>query len=175
MSWFKIDDGFHCHPKVLAAGNAAAGLFTRFGSYCSDQGTNGVIPRQLARVYGTTKEVGALLAAGLIQPHPDGYVIPDFLEYNPSAEEVRADRAMKHEAKVAAGRLGGIASGVARRKHNGSRDEAQHEAEQQAKPERNEAPSRPVPVLPLHPQDEATRGVPEPVDIEGWTKRRRLS
>lgn len=145
MSWFKIDDGFHCHPKILAAGNAAAGLFTRFGSYCSDQGTDGIIPRQLARVYGTTKEVGALLASGLIQHHPDGYVIPDFLEYNPTAEEVRSERALKHEAKVSAGRLGGIASGVARRKHNGSRTEADDEANPQVKRKQNEAPSRPVP------------------------------
>lgn len=174
MSWFRIDDGFHCHPKVLAAGNAAAGLFARFGSYSSDQGTNGFIPRQLARVYGTAREVQALLECRLIEHHPDGYLITDFLDYNPTAEEVRAERAVKHETKVAAGRLGGIASGVARRKHSGTNAEANGEATSSANSKQNEAPSPPFPLLPLHPQDEFTRGAPRPVDISGWAERRRV-
>lgn len=175
MPWLSIDDRFHANPKILSAGNAAVGLYIRCASYCADQLTDGFIPEHVARLYGTKREIGALLAS-----HPPygplwvttegGYSIPDYLDYNPTRDEVTADRASKHEAKVAAGRAGGIASGIARRKHNPSK----HEANGEANTKRNEAPTRPLPKEePLHPKDDVTTERPQPVDISGWADRRR--
>lgn len=56
MPWFNVDDGFHCHPKVLAAGNAAMGLWARLGSYCAKYATNGVVPAAIVHAYGTMSE-----------------------------------------------------------------------------------------------------------------------
>lgn len=141
MVWLKIDDKFHGHPKIVMVGNAAAGLFVRLASYCSEHGTDGVIPLALVRAYGTRGELAALLRGvdPLLVDHPDGYLIPDFLDYNPSAVEVEA----KRQARSEAGRLGGKASGATRR----SKREANHEANASANGEANVKQNRtPVPV-----------------------------
>lgn len=97
MPWFKVDDGFHSHPKVLRAGNAAVGLWTRCGSWCSDQLTDGFVPDEIARMYGTRKEVATLLDVGLWFRVDGGYVMHDFGDYNPTAEAVTALRAAAAE------------------------------------------------------------------------------
>jgi len=48
----------------------------------------------------------ALLKAGLWEDTEGGYKIHDYLDYNPSREEVLAERAEKHAAKVRAGKAG---------------------------------------------------------------------
>lgn len=97
MPWFKIDDAFHCHPKILAAGNAATGLFVRLGSYCSQQLTDGFVPYVIVKSYGKPSEIKTLVGMELIEEVGGGYVIPDFLEFNPSAEKVREERAKTAE------------------------------------------------------------------------------
>ena len=139
MTWFKIDDGFHSHPKILTVGNAAAGLFVRLGSYCSQHSTDGVVPAMLAKAYGTRGELQRLVACGLVVGHPDGWVIPDFLEYNPSAAETAA----KRQVRADAGRRGGLASGRARQANEEPNGEANASARGEA--ELNPVPSRPDP------------------------------
>lgn len=107
MAWFKIDDGFHTHPKALAAGNAACGLWTRLGSYTSSQLLDGFVPAAIARSYGTRAELTKLCTATLLEHRPhdaygDGYWLHDYLDYNPSAEHVRAERAKATERQRAA-------------------------------------------------------------------------
>ncbi len=97
MTWFKLDDGFHSHPKVIAAGNAAVGLFTRCGTWSSDHLTDGRIPAHIARFYGTKKEIGALVTCGLWRVDGDWYVMPDYLDYNPSGDAVKRDRSQSAE------------------------------------------------------------------------------
>lgn len=92
MSWFKIDDGFHCHPKVLEAGNEAIGLYVRCGSYCSQQLTEGRVPRVIALMYGDTNLIDTLVKVGLFKPVEDGWLIHDYDVYNPSREQVLAER-----------------------------------------------------------------------------------
>lgn len=145
MAWFRVDDAFHSHPKVMRAGTAAVGLWVRCGSYCAQHLTDGVVPREVVMSYGTKTQVAALLSSGLFVESPSGYVMPDYLDYNPSREEVLAGQAAKHAAKARAGQAGGIASGVARRKHSTKQTRSRIEAEHEAKPKQNEAPTRPVP------------------------------
>jgi hypothetical protein len=44
MTWFKVDDSFHSHLKVLAAEPAALGLWVVAGSWCGANLTDGFIP-----------------------------------------------------------------------------------------------------------------------------------
>lgn len=144
MTWFKVDDGLAFHAKVVLAGNAAMGLWVRAGSWVAQQLTDGFVPDQIVTTLGTRVQAKALEDAGLWLRDGDGYRFHGWLDYNPTAEEVRADQARKHEAKVNAGRAGGLASGVARRKHMRSKDEAgakQNGSETKPRP----VPSRPVP------------------------------
>lgn len=108
MSWFKIDDGFHCHPKVFAAGTPAIGLYVRCGSWAAQQVTDGVIPKQIAKLYGTPRMIKALVDAGLWHqaghdcescPRLDAnsYVIHQYLERNPSRAETDVTRKAKSE------------------------------------------------------------------------------
>ncbi len=122
MVWARLDDQFHTHEKVaeldptpatipLMAG--ALGLHLLALSWCSDKLTDGVVPRsQPARLIGAPVDnlIEELMRVGLWERHKRGYLIHDFLDYNPSKAQVEALRAVKSEA----GRRGGIASGKAR-------------------------------------------------------------
>jgi hypothetical protein len=142
MVWFKVDDTLAFHEKTVAAGNAAMGLWVRAGSWCAQMLTDGFVPDHMVTALGTKAQAKALTEVGLWVREGNGYRFHGWLEYNPTADEVRADQARKHEAKVAAGRAGGLASGIARRKHTRSSDEAD------AKQNGSKTKPRPVPTRP---------------------------
>ncbi|MFJ2675086.1 hypothetical protein [Streptomyces sp. NPDC087525] len=108
MSWFKIDDGFHCHPKVFAAGTPAVGLYVRCGSWAAQQASDGIVPKAVARMYGTARMIKALIDADLWhqkghdcescpQLDSNSYAIHQFLERNPSRVDVELERKAKSE------------------------------------------------------------------------------
>ncbi len=99
MPWFNVDDGAHCHPKIIAAGNAAFGLFVRLGSYSSAYATEGRVPMAIAHGYGTKSERERLIAVGLLHRDGDAYVMHDFLDYNRDAVQIARDRAKAAERK----------------------------------------------------------------------------
>lgn len=146
MPWFKVDDTFWGHPKRLACPMSALGLWVAAGSWSAQQLTDGFVPAHVLTVLGgKPKDAAALVTAGLWVETEGGYRFHEWEQRQPSADEVRADRAAKHDARSAAGRLGGIASGVARRKHTRSNGEANSEANSEANAKQNEAPTRPDP------------------------------
>src|SRR5260370_42609765 len=55
MPWFRLDEGFHSHPKVLKAGNEATGLYVRCGTYAAEHLTDGHIPGHIAVLYGAAE------------------------------------------------------------------------------------------------------------------------
>ena len=97
MSWVKIDDGFWMHPKVVHAGNEAAGIFARCLSYCGAYLTDGLIPEPVAvSIAGTPKALERVVQAGLLVRLDSGSIyISDYSEYNPLREQVEADRAAR--------------------------------------------------------------------------------
>ena len=108
MAWARLDDGFWMHPKVIIAGNAGAGIFARFLSYCACYLTDGMIPAPIARqIVGTDHDALTSLAEfGMVQVLESGsVVIPDYLEVNPSKQVVEEGRQQRREA----GRKGGLA------------------------------------------------------------------
>lgn len=117
MTWVKLDDKWHGHPKVLAAGLAASGLYARALSYCGDYLTDGYVPDGwvAAAIVGERRDTPARLEeVGLWERAADGrgWLIPDFLEYNPSSRDVRLERelgkvrAQKSRDRLALKKLG---------------------------------------------------------------------
>lgn len=116
MSWFRCDDGLADHPKVMALGELrrpALGLWTMCGTYCSRHLTDGFVSRSVVLMYADRdikKLTDALVKAGLFIPADGGWVLHDYLDWNPSRAKVLRDRAKKQ----AAGQAGGQASAQAR-------------------------------------------------------------
>lgn len=106
MVWFKVDDDFHCHPKAIAAGNAAVGLWIRCCSWAAQQQSDGIVPKEVARMYGTVPQIEKLIKVGLwhqrghdcprCEPFDDdSYAIHEFLQRNPSRDATRNARESK--------------------------------------------------------------------------------
>lgn len=154
MTWFRIDDGFHSHPKVLRAGNAALGLWTRCGAWSSHYLTDGWIPAQIALDFGTKWEANCLVRAGLWVRERGGFRMHDFHDHNPTAAEVNERKALR----AAAGRSGGIASGKSRSgSKRGSKPEANASANASPAFEANGNPD-PTPYVLTSPI--SSRGLP---------------
>ncbi|QGJ95836.1 replication initiation protein [Gordonia phage EMoore] len=92
MTWFKVDDNFHHHPKALDAGNAALGLWVRAGSWCGSNLTEGFIPRRIALQMGSRAQVRQLISTGLWIEVNDGYMFHEWSERQPTKAEVESER-----------------------------------------------------------------------------------
>jgi hypothetical protein len=105
MPWFVVDDSAHTHPKIIKAGNAAVGLWMRCGSYAAQHLTDGIVPGDIARMYGTPPQINKLIKLGLwhpaghtcpnpkcAQPDDGDYAMHDYLTYNPTRKTVIARR-----------------------------------------------------------------------------------
>lgn len=103
--WFKVDDGFWCHPKVLSCPPAALALWVRAGSWSAAQLTDGRVPRSaLAMLGGKPATAAALVTAGLwAVDGADGWRFHGWEDYQPTRATVEAERAAT-AARVAAWR-----------------------------------------------------------------------
>lgn len=103
MTWVKLDDKFWANPKVQAVGNEAAGAFARMLSFCGDHLTDGKIPEPTAQFIAGPETLDVLEGHGFIERNGSGYIVPEFLDFNPTRDEVAAMR----KARAEAGRRGG--------------------------------------------------------------------
>jgi hypothetical protein len=97
MSWAKIDDQFSEHPKVIEAGPLAGWLYVRGLCYAAKYLTDGFISdaqaQQLSMFAGSSPELlQKLVDCSLWERVNGGYQIHDYLDYNPTAESVKAER-----------------------------------------------------------------------------------
>ena len=99
MPWFKIDDGFHGHPKVMNLSPSDVGVWTLAGTWCANYLTDGEITLPAVRRLGGTQEnCQALVDAGLWMDEGGGtYRFKDWTDYQPSKVEVEAERAEARE------------------------------------------------------------------------------
>ena len=108
MTWFKVDDGFYDHPKVIDLPLAAVGLWALAGAYCARHLTDGVITdRQIRAIGGTRKQAAALVAAGLwsaddAPPSARRYAFNDWADFQPARADVEAKREEARERMAAA-------------------------------------------------------------------------
>lgn len=116
----------------------AIGLFTLCLCYCDRQLTDGRIPRRALRVIAPGIDCGKAMAelerVGLMAPTPDGWTVPDYLEWQRSRDEVEAaaERARKaaryrwdapHASSNASGNASGNATSECLRALRASKEE----------------------------------------------------
>ena len=105
MAWTRIDDDFHSHPKVQQAWQASRpslGLHLLAMSHCGHYLTDGCISESFVRTClpaaaARRQAVAALVDAGLWECEGSGWIIHDYLNFNPSREQVETDRAERSE------------------------------------------------------------------------------
>lgn len=98
MAWVKLDDQFFAHPKVIDLSKDAKLLFLAGLAHCAAQLTDGAISQGALRVIAATVDVdrvvaGELVNAGLWLTTSTGYTVHDYLDYNPTADQVKHERA----------------------------------------------------------------------------------
>lgn len=96
MPWTKIDDQFYDHPKIVAAGPLGVALFVCALSYCGRHLTDGFIQaaqvHRLIDIEHAQAVADQLVKVGLWDRVNGGYHVHDYLEYNPSAQQVKQER-----------------------------------------------------------------------------------
>jgi hypothetical protein len=102
MTWARLDDTFHHHPKGHEVTLAALGLFALGLSYSADNGTRGRLPEKwvLGRIIGDDQTAPQqLVDAGLWERVDSGWVIHDYHDYNLTPEELEERRVGARERK----------------------------------------------------------------------------
>lgn len=136
VSWAKFDDGMPDHPKIQACSIPARWLWVESICYSSRFNLDGVIPASWDGLKRKQKLISELLEQGLWESrsaeNPGSYIIHDYLDYQPSAEQFME----LQEKKAQAGRRGGLAKALA-----GARGSATDSVVANGK----QSPSRPVP------------------------------
>ncbi len=97
MPWFRVDDTLHSHPKSRQVGLPAVGLWTLAGSYCMAYKADGFVPEWFVASWpGGRKLADQLVKAGQWEPgskgDESGWYFHDWHDYQPSADEIEADR-----------------------------------------------------------------------------------
>ena len=155
MAWFRVDDTFTFNSKTVECSNSAIGAWTLSGAWSCQQLTDGFIPKQMLRLLRVSaSDASELVAAGLWKEVEAGYQFHDWDHYQPSAKQIKNDRAELREKRAEAGRKGGIASGHARREASAS-----VASKQEVEATRSPIPSQPISSLIYMGDDEAK---PEP-------------
>lgn len=112
MPWARLDDKFHSHPTTWQVGLESNGLFARALSYCAEHLTDGFLPEEWvwSHVPGTVRNrdprgiAGRLVETGLWERIEGGFMIVEYLVYNPSRAQVEAEREAQRELSEKGGK-----------------------------------------------------------------------
>lgn len=109
MSWARLDDRYDDHPKVRAVwrrSRAAAALHVHAITYCARHETDGHITRdwiedRIPNARERDAALEALLDTGLFDANGDGgFIVHDYLDFNPSRAEASEKRRKDSERKA---------------------------------------------------------------------------
>lgn len=102
MGWARFDDGYDSNPKMVTVGLAAQGVHVRAVCYARRHLTNGRVPStwvagQLAGDPGLTLKQRRAVLERLVEHNAfekveGGYLVHDFLDFQPSREAVESQR-----------------------------------------------------------------------------------
>lgn len=121
MPWVRLDEHFADHPKIVRAGPLAMALHVAALCYCNRFLTDGFVPASKVRTLLDLTEgqkngaLDALVNVELWDAAPGGYVIHDYLDYQPSKQRVKQERDNKKAAGQAGGQARAKASAQAKR------------------------------------------------------------
>jgi hypothetical protein len=107
MTWFKVDDGWWSHPKVIPVESDARGIWVSAGSWCAQHLTDGFLPeyalKMITELRGNKLKAACeeLIEAGLWKRRPGGFLFHDWEKYQPIREDVEKKRAADRERKAA--------------------------------------------------------------------------
>lgn len=156
MAWFKVDDGFHDHPKVDDLSLEALGLWLLCATWSSRHLTDGVVPASRVRKFGGTPDMcSELVRANMWRTSPDvrdggsanSYEYVNWGDWNPTKDAVEEGR---RKARKRMQDLRG------KRGDQQKRSPEHSPNERRTSPDvRNPVPSRPVPP----PSNEGGEGV----------------
>lgn len=187
MPWVKLDDRFPSHRKVALLSDRAFRLHVSAICWCAENLTDGRIgDRELplvAHIRGIKAIAKQLEDAGVWDRIEDGWAIHDYLDYNPSREQVLLDRKKNAERQErwrqrkngkptppdgsSNGRSNGVTSSGASTKGESKRGKTRHESDTNST--RSEAvPEEESQVSAIRngvTNDAPTRPVPEPLSM----------
>lgn len=99
MTWTKLDDNFHSHPKTrrIWRDPIALGLYVLALNYSTCHELDGKVPPEFAEDQvpdqsDRDRAVQVLVEVGMWKPNGDGWVIHDYAEYQPSKATLDAKR-----------------------------------------------------------------------------------
>ncbi|AEW94631.1 MULTISPECIES: hypothetical protein [Streptomycetaceae] len=175
MPWVRLDDRFPSNRKIRLLSDAAFRLYVSAICWSAENLTDGVVKtaelRLVADVRSARRHAKELVESSLWEELPDGWRIHDYHEYQPTAEQVRADRKAKaarqqrwrerQKGAPAPASTDQPATGVDA-STDASRD-ASHDAERDAAPRaRVPDPTRPAPIGGTQREHSDRRGDPGP-------------
>lgn len=101
MTWLKVDDRIAEHRKIRRLSDAAFRLHITALAYCAKDETDGLVTEadfdEMEHGRRLRKHVPSLIDMGLWEPVPGGWVIHDYLHYNPSHAKQNEKRAKDRE------------------------------------------------------------------------------
>lgn len=114
MTWVKLDDALPEHQKLVDLSDRAFRVHITALCYCNRLLTDGHIKRGALRIVGASpRHVTELVAAGLWDANgAGGWIVHDYLDYQPS----KADVEKAHTDKQRAGSAGGKAAAHGKQK-----------------------------------------------------------
>lgn len=197
MTWSKFDDGSRKHPKAVRAGNEAWSFWSGAVQYSNQHLTDGFIPEgalatEILPVPIPPKRAKVLAmllveaklrpeGAGLFEIVDGGYLVHDFLDWNPSKAEVEEKRRKDRDRKRGGGgeeppsNPRGSPSGNPRGSPPGFRaeghEDSELDSERRAGPRapprgRPAQPARPIPPVPTDPGPDRSLK-PQPKALSG--------
>lgn len=102
MTWFKVDDQFWAHPKVILLSDSAIALWVKAGTWSAQHLTDGHVPVGALRLLqAQRRHADELVQAGLwLCHHDDGWLFHQWSEWQPTRAEVleRRERWKKKKA-----------------------------------------------------------------------------
>jgi hypothetical protein len=116
VSWLRLDDSYPEHPKLASLTDSAFRAHVRCMAYCARHLTDGYVPASVVREYagsvlGELTATPRIGSSSLLEECDGGFMVHDYLDYNPTREKVLADRKREADRK-AAQRHGGCPGGT---------------------------------------------------------------
>jgi hypothetical protein len=97
VTWFRVDDGFWSHPKVVGLSDGAIATWLRAGTYSCQHLTDGFIAKGVLRLVGDKDSAAQLVEADLWNESAGGWQFHDWAEYQETSVAVKDRRAAARE------------------------------------------------------------------------------